>query len=74
MTARINSNAVMRTTTQHSMSNTILLRRTGRAEEIASTAQATDGQRCSSTMGDVPLASTAGHSQSGSAALRDVLC
>lgn len=38
MTAKINSNPVMRTMSQHTMSNTILLRRTGKAEEIATTA------------------------------------
>ena len=38
MTAKINSNPVMKKMTSHTMSNTILLRRTGRAEEIASTA------------------------------------
>jgi NAD(P)-dependent dehydrogenase (short-subunit alcohol dehydrogenase family) len=38
MTAQINSNPVVRKMTEHTMSHTILLRRTGRAEEIASTA------------------------------------
>jgi NAD(P)-dependent dehydrogenase (short-subunit alcohol dehydrogenase family) len=38
MTAAINSNPVMRKMSEHTMSNTILLRRTGRAEEIATTA------------------------------------
>jgi NAD(P)-dependent dehydrogenase (short-subunit alcohol dehydrogenase family) len=38
MTAKINSNPVMKKMTGHTMSNTILLRRTGKAEEIASTA------------------------------------
>jgi NAD(P)-dependent dehydrogenase (short-subunit alcohol dehydrogenase family) len=38
MTAKINSNPVMRAMTHHTMSNTILLRRTGKAEEIATTA------------------------------------
>jgi NAD(P)-dependent dehydrogenase (short-subunit alcohol dehydrogenase family) len=38
MTARINANPVMRKLSEHTMSNTILLRRTGRAEEIATTA------------------------------------
>ena len=38
MTAQINSNPVMRKLSEHTMSNTILLRRTGRAEEIATTA------------------------------------
>jgi NAD(P)-dependent dehydrogenase (short-subunit alcohol dehydrogenase family) len=38
MTAKINSNVVMRKMSEHAMSNTILLRRTGKAEEIATTA------------------------------------
>jgi enoyl-ACP reductase-like protein len=38
MTAQINSSPLMRTMSQHTMSNTILLRRTGKAEEIATTA------------------------------------
>ena len=38
MTAKINSNPVMRKMSKHTMSNTILLRRTGNAEEIASAA------------------------------------
>jgi NAD(P)-dependent dehydrogenase (short-subunit alcohol dehydrogenase family) len=38
MTAQINSNPLMRTMSKHTMSNTILLRRTGKAEEIATTA------------------------------------
>ena len=37
VTAQINSNPVMRTMNKHTMSNTILLRRTGKAEEIATT-------------------------------------
>jgi NAD(P)-dependent dehydrogenase (short-subunit alcohol dehydrogenase family) len=38
MTAKINSNPVIRKVQEHTMSNTILLRRTGKAEEIAYTA------------------------------------
>jgi hypothetical protein len=38
MTAKINSNVVMRKMSEHTMDNTILLRRTGKAEEIANTA------------------------------------
>jgi NAD(P)-dependent dehydrogenase (short-subunit alcohol dehydrogenase family) len=38
MTAKINSNVVMRKMSEHTMSNTILLRRTGKAEEIATIA------------------------------------
>jgi NAD(P)-dependent dehydrogenase (short-subunit alcohol dehydrogenase family) len=38
MTARINSNPIMRKMSEHTMSNTILLRRTGKAKEIGNTA------------------------------------
>jgi 3alpha(or 20beta)-hydroxysteroid dehydrogenase len=38
MTAKINSNPVMRQMSKHTMNNTILLRLTGRAEEIGTTA------------------------------------
>jgi NAD(P)-dependent dehydrogenase (short-subunit alcohol dehydrogenase family) len=38
MTAKINSNPVMRNMSEHTMSQTILLRRAGKAEEIANTA------------------------------------
>jgi len=38
MTAKINSNPLVRKMTEHTMSHTILRRRTGKAEEIANTA------------------------------------